>query len=152
LRCLAELRDRLAKFGLVLHPDKTRLLEFGRFAAIDRRKRGVGKPETFDFLGLTHICGRTRRGRFKVLRLTMRKRMAAKLREVKALLRKRWHWPVHELGRWLASVVRGHVEYFDVPGNGSRLHAFRIAIGRLWHRALRRRSQNARTRWKRMYR
>lgn len=149
VRFLAELRARFAKFGLKLHPDKTRLLEFGRFAAVNRERRGAGKPETFDFLGFTHICGRTRRGRFKVLRLTMRKRMAAKLREVKALLRKRWHWPVHEVGRWLASVVRGHVEYFGVPGNGPRLQAFRFAIGRLWYRALRRRSQNDRTSWKR---
>ena len=148
-RFLTELRERFAKFDLELHPDKTRLLEFGRFAAIDRKKRGDGKPETFDFLGFTHICWRTRKGRFRVQRQTMRKRFQAKLTEVAATFRKRWHWPTPKIGRWLGVVVRGHARYYGVPGNGPRLQAFRFAIGRLWYRALRRRSQNDRSNWKR---
>ncbi len=148
-RFLADLRERFAAFDLELHPDKTRLLEFGRFAANNRKKRGDGKPETFDFLGFTHICGRTRKGKFKVLRQTMRKRFQAKLKEVERLFRKRWHWSIPEVGRWLAAVVRGHVRYYGVPGNGPRISAFRFAIGRLWFRALRRRSQNDRSSWKR---
>ncbi len=148
-RFLTDLRERFAGFDLELHPDKTRLLEFGRFAANNRKKRGDGKPETFDFLGFTHICGRTRKGRFKVQRQTMRKKFQAKLKEVESLFRKRWHWPIPEVGRWLAAVVRGHVRYYGVPGNGARINAFRFAIGRLWYRALRRRSQNDRSNWAR---
>lgn len=148
-RFLSDLRERFAAFDLELHPDKTRLLEFGRFADDNRKQRGDGKPETFDFLGFTHICGRTRKGRFKVHRQTMRKRFQAKLKEVERLFRKRWHWPIPEVGRWLAAVVRGHVRYFGVPGNGPRITAFRFAIGRLWYRALRRRSQNDRSSWDR---
>ena len=151
-RFLVDLRERFVKFGLTLHPDKTRLLEFGRFAARDRRDRGDGKPPTFDFLGFTHICGRTRRGRFKVLRQTMRKRMTAKLKQVAAELRRRRHHPVPEVGKWLGAVVRGHIRYYGVPGNGPALTAFRFAIGRLWYRALRRRSQNDRSTWKRVQR
>lgn len=148
-RFLNELRERFTGFGLELHPEKTRLLEFGRFATINRKRRGNGKPETFDFLGFTHVCGRTRKGRFKVMRLTMRKRLQQKLKEVEDLFRKRWHWPIPEVGKWLAAVVRGHIRYYGVPGNGPRLQAFRFAIGRLWYRALRRRSQNDRSNWKR---
>ena len=148
-RFVAELGERFAKFGLELHPDKTRLLEFGRFAANNRKKRGAGKPETFDFLGFTHICGQTRMGRFKVQRQTMRKRFQQKLKEVQSLLRERWHWPIPEVGSWLAAVVRGHARYYGVPGNSPRLQAFRFAIGRLWYRALRRRSQNDRSSWQR---
>jgi group II intron reverse transcriptase/maturase len=148
-RFLADLRERLAGFDLTLHPEKTRLIEFGRFARQDRERRGKGKPETFDFLGFTHICGKTRRGRFKVQRKTMRKRFQRVLLEVETTLRKRWHWPIPQIGKWLAAVVRGHVRYFGVPGNGPRLTAFRFAIGRLWYRALRRRSQNDQTSWAR---
>lgn len=151
-RFLDELRERFARFDLTLHPDKTRLIEFGRFARKDREDRGDGKPETFDFLGFTHVCGKTRKGRFKVLRKTMRKRFQRVLSEVQSILRKRWHWPIPEIGKWLAAVVRGHVNYFGVPGNGPRVTAFRFAIGRLWYRALRRRSQNDRTDWKRAHR
>lgn len=148
-RFLADLRERFARFDLTLHPEKTRLIEFGRFARKNRERRGEGKPETFDFLGFTHICGKTRKGRFKVLRKTMRKRFQRILAKVQRTLRRRWHWPIPEVGKWLAAVVRGHVRYFGVPGNGPRITAFRFAIGRLWHRALRRRSQNDRTNWER---
>src|SRR6266545_7771940 len=116
-RFLDELRERFAKFGLGLHPDKTRLIEFGRYAAPNRQARGFGKPETFDFLGFTHICATTRAGRFWVRRITISKRMRAKLREVKDQLKARRHHPVPEQGRWLGSVVRGHRAYYAVPGN-----------------------------------
>jgi len=148
-RFLAALRERFAQFDLTLHPEKTRLIEFGRFARKDRERRGEGKPETFDFRGFTHICGKTRKGWFKVTRKTMRRRFQRVLAEVEATLRKRWHRPIPEIGKWLAAVVRGHVRYFGVPGNGPRITAFRFAIGRLGHRALRRRSQNDRTSWER---
>jgi len=148
-----ELTDRLREFHLELHPEKTRLLEFGRFAAGDRAKRGQGKPETFDFLGFTHICGKTRNGeRFTVLRQTMRKRMQAKLNEVKAELRRRMHDPIPELGKWLSSVVGGHIRYYGVSNNSKALATFRHQVGRLWHRALSRRSQNGHVRWDRMLR
>jgi RNA-directed DNA polymerase len=149
-RFLSELRERFARFDLELHPDKTRLIEFGRHAARTREQRGEGKPETFDFLGFTHACGRTRLGWFKVLRQTARKRLRIKLREVAATLRERLHWPVPELGAWLASVVRGHARYFGVPGNGRALAAFRHWVGWYWGRALRRRSQADRITWKQM--
>jgi group II intron reverse transcriptase/maturase len=150
---LAALRQRFAKFGLTLHPDKTRLIEFGPFAAANRRKRGLGKPETFDFLGFTHICGTKRSNRrFTVLRQTMRKRLAAKLVEVKAELRRRMHDPVPEVGRWLRSVVAGHVRYYGVPTNGRALARFRFRVAWLWHRALCRRSQRGRVTWQRMNR
>ena len=116
-RFLHDLRERFAKFGLELHPGKTRLIEFGRFAAANRQKRGDGKPETFDFLGFTHICAKMRDGRFWVRRITVSKRMRAKLAEVKDQLRQRRHQPVPEQGRWLGSVVRGHCAYYAVPGN-----------------------------------
>ena len=116
-RFLHDLRERFAKFGLELHPGKTRLIEFGRFAAANRQKRGAGKPETFDFLGFTHICAKMRDGRFWVRRITVSKRVRAKLAEVKDQLRRRQHLPVPEQGRWLASVVRGHCAYYAVPGN-----------------------------------
>ena len=129
---LAALRQRFAKFGLELHPDKTRLIEFGQWAAHNRRKRGLGKPETFDFLGFTHICGTKRsNGRFTVLRQTMRKRLTAKLAEVKAELRRRMHDPVPDVGRWLRSVVRGHLQYYGVPMNGPALGTFRFQVVRL---------------------
>jgi RNA-directed DNA polymerase len=149
-RFLAELRERLAKFALELHPDKTRLIEFGRFAAERRRARGLGKPETFDFLGFTHICAKMRDARFWVRRITISKRVRAKLREVKDQLKQRRHQPVPEQGRWLASVVRGHMAYYAVPGNRSTVAAFRTQVTRHWHKALRSRSQRSCLDWRRM--
>src|SRR5258707_10538037 len=134
---LAELTERFRKFSLELHPDKTQLLEFGRFAARNRKQRGEGKPETFAFLGFTHICGKTRsNGYYTVLRQTIRKRMQAKLSEVKDELRRRMHDPIPEVGQWLRAVVGGHIRYYGVPMNGSALSAFRLRTGLLWHQAL----------------
>jgi RNA-directed DNA polymerase len=151
-RFLAELRERFAKFGLELHPDKTRLIEFGRFAAKNRQVRGLGKPETFDFLGFTHICARMRDGRFWVRRITISKRMRAKLREVKDQLKRRRHQPIPEQGRWLASVVRGYRAYYAVPGNRVAVASFRTQVTKLWHKTLERRSQRTRISWARMNR
>ena len=151
-RFLVELRERFAQFGLELHPDKTRLIRFGRFAAQDRRARCETKPETFNFLGFTHCCARTRKGKFMVLRQTMRKRWQAKLHEVKAELRRRLHTPVPEQGAYLRSVVRGHVQYYGVPMNGQAIGAFRRALARTWWRVLRRRSQGNHLPWRRMRR
>jgi RNA-directed DNA polymerase len=149
---LSDLRERLAKFSLELHPDKTRLIEFGRNAARSRAARGVGKPETFDFLGFTHFCGKTKNGRFWMKRKTISKRMRAKLAEVKDQLRRRMHHPIPEQGRWLASVVRGHLAYYAVPGNTDSVAAFRTQVTRLWFKTLRRRSQRNRLNWARMSR
>src|SRR6202167_6111767 len=150
---LAELTERFRKFSLELHPDKTRLLEFGRFAARNRKKRGEGKPETCAFLGFTHICGKTRsNGYYTVLRQTIRKRMQAKLSEVKDELRRRMHDPIPEVGQWLRAVVGGHIRYYGVPMNDSALSAFRLRTGLLWHQALSRRSQKGHVRWDRMRR
>jgi RNA-directed DNA polymerase len=148
-----ELSERFAKFHLELHPEKTRLLEFGPMAAGFRRKRGLGKPETFDFLGFTHICG-TKRGtrRFTVRRQTSRRRLQAKLNEVKAELRRRMHDPIREQGAWLRSVVGGHIRYYGVPTNGHALGIFRLQVGWLWMRTLRRRSQTHHLPWTRMHR
>jgi group II intron reverse transcriptase/maturase len=152
-RFWAELIERFRKFCLELHPEKTRLLEFGPYAAGNRKRLGQGKPETFNFLGFTHICGKKRsNGRFTVLRQTIRKRLQAKLSEVKAELRRRMHDPILEVGKWLRSVVGGHIRYYGVPMNGPALHLFRFQVGRLWHRALSRRSQNGRVLWDRMRR
>src|SRR6266545_1420035 len=151
-RFWSELRERFARFGLELHPDKTRLIEFGRFAARNRAARGLGKPETFDFLGFTHICGKTRDGRFWLRRTTISKRMRAKLREVGDQLKRRRHQPIPVQGRWLASVVRGHMAYYAVPGNIDAVAAFRTQVMRHWYKALRRRSQKTRTTWERMSR
>jgi group II intron reverse transcriptase/maturase len=148
---LTELRERFAKFGLELHPDKTRLIEFGRNADWKRRKRGAGKPETFAFLGFTHICERSK-GRFWVKRITIAKRMRAKLREVKAELRRRRYLPVPEQGAWMRSVVQGHAVYYAVPGNSDAVVAFRTEVARHWFKALRRRSQRTRLTWARMNR
>ena len=148
-RFLSDLRKRFAKFSLELHPDKTRLIEFGRFAAKNRRGRGLAKPETFDFLGLTHVCGKTRDGRFWLRRITIKKRMRAKLKQVKAELRRRRHWPIPEQGRWLASVLRGHLNYYAVPGNIDSVTAFRDQIRWHWIQTLRRRSQRHRMTWER---
>jgi len=151
-RFLAELGERLAKFGLELHSEKTRLLEFGPYAAENRRRAGEGKPETFNFLGFTHICGKKRNGRFTVVRHTIRKRVQAKLGEVKAELRRRLHAPIPVVGAWLRRVIQGHLQYYGVPMNGSALSTFCFQVGRLWYRALRRRSQTARLNWERMRR
>jgi RNA-directed DNA polymerase len=142
--------ERLGRFGLKLHPDKTRLIEFGRFARNNRSRRGQGKPDTFDFLGFTHCCGTTRRGKFMVLRLTSAKRLRAKLLAVKTELRRRMHRPIAEQGQYLRAVVAGHGRYFAVPCNGARVQAFRVQVGRLWHRTLCRRSQTKHLSWKRM--
>jgi group II intron reverse transcriptase/maturase len=150
-RFLQELSERFAKFRLELHPEKTRLLEFGRFAAENRRRRGLGKPETFDFLGFTHICARKREnGYFTVLRQTIRSRLQAKLNEVKAQLRRRMHHPIREQGAWLRSVVGGHIRYYGVPMNGPALRTFRHQVGLLWLRTLRRRGQQHPVTWERM--
>jgi RNA-directed DNA polymerase len=149
---LIVLRERLGQFGLTLHPDKTRLLEFGRYAAQNRQERGQGKPETFQFLGLVHSCGRTRKGEFRVHRHTAADRLRAKLREVKAELRRRRHDPVPEVGHYLAAVVRGHYQYYGIPGNGRAIARFRDEVNRHWHRALSRRSQKGSVRWERMKR
>jgi group II intron reverse transcriptase/maturase len=149
---LSDLRERLSKFSLELHPDKTRLIEFGRNAARTRASRGAGKPETFDFLGFTHFCGKAKNGHFWVRRKTISKRMRAKLAEVKDQLRRRMHLPIPEQGRWLASVVRGHLAYYAVPGNIDTVAAFRTQVTRLWFKALRRRSQRNRLNWTRMNR
>jgi RNA-directed DNA polymerase len=143
-RFLRELRERFAKFCLELHPDKTRLLEFGRFAAENRSRRGEGKPETFDFLGFTHCCDKTRKGRFIVLRQTKKKRMRRKLKEVKTKLRQRLHDPIHEVGTYLRRVVQGHFRYYGVPRNGPALTAFRHTVVWMWWRSVERRTQRHR--------
>jgi len=147
-----EVTERLAHFGLKLHESKTRLIEFGRFARQNCRRRGGSKPPTFDFLGFTHCCGKTRKGKFTVLRLTSAKRMRAKLRAVKEQLRRRMHQSVAEQGRYLRAVVAGHSRYFGVPRNGQRIGRFRHEVVRLWHRTLCRRSQTHRMQWARMQR
>src|SRR5919198_166463 len=152
-RFWVELAERFRKFHLELHPEKTRLLEFGPYAAESRKQRGLGKPETFNFLGFTHICGRKRsNGRFTVRRQTIRKRLQAKLSAVKTELRRRMHDPVPAVGTWLRSVVGGHIRYYGVPTNSHALHIFRFQVGRLWHRTLSRRSQTGRVTWDRMRR
>jgi RNA-directed DNA polymerase len=149
----AELEERMKKFNLELHPEKTRLLEFGPFAIDNRKRRGEGKPETFNFLGFTHICVKKRsNGMYTVLRQTIRKRVQAKLSEVKAELRRRMHEPIPEQGKWLEAVVRGHIRYYGVPMNTPALVLFRFRVGWLWHRALSKRSQNGRVPWDRMRR
>ena len=150
---LVDLKQRFTQFGLDLHPEKTRLIEFGRSAASNRGRRGQGKPETFNFLGFTHSCGKTRKtGSFVVLRRTMRKRMQAKLQDVKAELRQRRHMTVGEQADYLRALVQGHIQYYGVPRNSPALVAFRWAIGRLWWRSLGRRSQRGRIPWARMRR
>jgi hypothetical protein len=151
-RFLADLRDRFARFWLGLHPDKTRLIEFGRFAAAGRRSRGAGKPETFGFLGFTHACVRTRNGRFRLGRVTEKKRMRAKRRSVRAEMRRRMHLPIREQGAWLRSVYTGHLNYYAVPGNSEAIGTFRHWLVRDWWRVLRRRSQRSSLSWTRMSR
>jgi RNA-directed DNA polymerase len=151
-RFLDDLRERLARFGLELHPDKTRLIEFGRHAARRRKARGLGKPETFDFLGFTHISGKTKWGNFWLKRITITKRMRAKLREVNDQLKRRRHQPIPVQGQWLRSVVQGHLAYYAVPGNIDAVTTFRSQATRHWFKALRRRSQRTRLNWERMNR
>jgi RNA-directed DNA polymerase len=151
-RFLRELKERMRKFHLELHPEKTRLVEFGRFAAQNRKQRGEGKPETFNFLGFTHICGSNRRGRFTVQRQTIRKRMQAKLQAIGLQLRKRMHDPVEEVGQWLRAVVGGHYRYYGVPTNSVALRNFRHRVSCLWRKVLGRRSQLGYVTWKRMQR
>src|SRR5262245_20198666 len=141
---------RVEEFALSLHPDKTRLIEFGRYAADRRAQRGLGKPETFKFLGFIFICGRTRKGKFQLKRKSRRDRMRAKLSEIKGELRRRMHQPIPELGRWLAQVIRGYFAYHAVPTNFPALSAFRHYVMRLWLRTLRRRSQKDYFTWARM--
>jgi group II intron reverse transcriptase/maturase len=147
-----ELAERLAEFGLKLHPEKTRLIEFGRFAMQNAKTRGQGKPETFNFLGFTHCCGRTRKGKFTVIRQTMRQRLLKKLNAVSEELRRRRHEPLPDQGHYVRAVVQGHVNYFGVPFNSPAIHAFRHQVIRRWHQWLNRRSQRASVTWERMKR
>ena len=147
-----ELAERLARFGLKLHPEKTRLIEFGRFAMQNQRTRGQGKPETFNFLGFTHCCGQTREGKFTVIRKTMRQRMLKKLKAISEELQRRRHEPIPDQGRYVHAVVQGHIRYYGVPFNSPALHAFRHQVIRRWHQWLNRRSQRASVTWERMKR
>jgi group II intron reverse transcriptase/maturase len=151
-RFLSLLRDRLQEFALQLPPDKTRLIEFGRYAAQTRQRKGLGKPEPFNVLGFTHICGKTRPGRFQILRKSRRDRRMAKLKAIKNELRRRMHWPIPEQGRWLKQVLTGDSADHAVPTNDRSLGAFRDHIIRLWAQTLRRRSQRHRLVWERMIR
>jgi RNA-directed DNA polymerase len=149
-RFLDEMRKRLREFALSLHSEKTRLIEFGRFAAERCKRRGLGKPETFNFLGFTFICGKTRSGKFQIKRKTRGDRMRAKLREIKQALRRCMHRPIPEQGKWLGQVVRGYFNYHAVPTNGQALDVFRHHVTDLWRRTLRRRSQKDGFTWTRM--
>jgi len=146
------LKERMSKFDLRLQSDKTRLIEFGRFAAPNREKRGEGKPETFTFLGFTYSCGKTRKGKFCVLRQTVQKRMRAKLREVKTELKRRMHEPVPDQGKWLRVILLGHYRYYGVPRNSPALGAFRQEVVMLWRRILKKRGQKSKITWERMNR
>lgn len=149
---LAELKERMLKFSLELHPEKTRILEFGRFADHNRKRRGLGKPETFNFLGFTHICGKIKGNNktFTVRRHTIAKKMRSKLSDVKMKLRIRMHQPIPEQGKWLKSVIDGHCRYYGVPTNLQQLVAFRYEVAKIWFRTLMRRSQKSKLTWKRM--
>jgi RNA-directed DNA polymerase len=150
-RFLRDFRERLVKFGLELHPDKTRLIEFGRLAFRDRKRRGEGKPETFIFLGFTHHCGHLRSsGAFTVWRITATKRMVAKLKAIKAELQRRKHHRTSEVGEWLRKVIVGYYQYHAVPGNSSQLRLFRRRVCRLWRSVLIRRSERAQVGWDRL--
>jgi group II intron reverse transcriptase/maturase len=151
-RFWAALRERFAEFGLALHEEKTRLIEFGRFAAQSREARGLSKPETFEFLGFTHLSAKSRAGWFKLQRITSKKRLRAKLRTVKTELMRRRHLPIAEQGQWLRSVVCGHSAYYAVPDNSQAITAFRNGVTRHWRRALSRRGQRGRVNWNRMRR
>jgi group II intron reverse transcriptase/maturase len=149
-RLLDEMRERLGKFALTLHPEKTRLIEFGRFAAERRERRGLGKPETFNFLGFTFICGKTRAGKFQIKRKTRRDRMRTKLKMIKAEMWRRVHQPIPAQGKWLWYVVQGYFNYHAVPTNARALDVFRHHVSDLWRRTLKRRSQKDRPTWARM--
>ena len=149
-RFLADLRDRLARFGLELAAEKTRLIEFGRFAAHNRRSRGQAKPETFDFLGFKHICSKTRNGRFMLKRITSVPGCRPSCARSRIELRRRRHHPIPDQGRWLGSVVRGHMAYYAVPGNADAMIAFHDQVTRHWHKSLKRRSQRHNLPWTRM--
>jgi RNA-directed DNA polymerase len=146
-RFLADLRERFAEFGMELAEEKTRLIEFGRFAARNRARRGDRKPETFEFLGFTHMCAKDRHGRFKLRRTTSKKKMRAKLRSVKAEMMRRRDFPIPNQGRWLSRVLQGHYNYYAVPDNSDALRGFRRRLVRHWRRALSRRSQKGRMSW-----
>lgn len=148
-KMLAALKERMAKYGLALNEDKTRLIEFGRFAADNRSRRGERRPETFDFLGFTHYCSRTRKGRFMVKRKTQGKRLRRKLNELREEAKRRMHQPVAEQHKWLCQVLRGHYAYFGLPCNFRSLRTFLWEVRRLWHRALRRRDRERRLTWAR---
>lgn len=149
---LAAMQERLAKFGLTLNAKKTRLIEFGRFAAVNRKRRGQDKPETFDFLGFTHCCSTTRQGKYKILRLTVKKRMRVKTAQIRVELMKRRHRPIAEVGRWLNRVVQGYLNYHAVPGNLYRLRSMCSEIERAWRHSLMRRSQRPKMPWSRFQR
>jgi len=149
---LVELEKRFLQFNLQLHKNKTRLIEFGRFAAQNRKRQGKGKPETFDFLGFTHVCGKSRNGKFIINRHSIGKRIRAKLMGLKIELRRRLHRPVPDVGKWLRVVLLGHYRYYGLPGNSRKLEAFRYHLSRLWYRTLLRRSQRNRLNWERMNR
>jgi RNA-directed DNA polymerase len=152
VRFRTELQQRLERFGLELHPDKTRLLRFGSFAATDRRARGEGKPETFDFLGFTHICGKTRAGKFLLVRRTSKQRMRARLKAIREGLLRQRHLPVEVQGQRLEAVLRGYFAYHAVPTNMHRLSSFRTEVLRAWRHALRRRGQRSPVTWRRLSR
>lgn len=147
---LKALKERLRKFSLELHPEKTRLIEFGRYAAQRRKKRGDGKPETFTFLGFTHICGKTPNDKFMVIRQTIKKKMQAKMKLLKAELKRRMHEPLKKVGGWLSKVLNGHYQYYGVPGNSLALYSFRYQVCRCWRTTLMRRSQKGYITWQRM--
>ena len=149
-RFRAELRDRLKKFSLELHPDKTRLIRFGRYARKDCEKDGRKKPETFNFLGFTHYCGTSRKGKFMVCRITIKKRLKAKLYEVKIELRKRMHQSIKEQTEWLSAVIRGYYQYHAIPGNYKAISTYRYLITRIWYKTLKCRSQKSKLNWERM--
>ena len=148
-RFLEAMKERFAKFGLELHPQKTRLIEFGRYAEVRRKKRGLGKPETFDFLGFTHCCSKTRKGEFKILRLTIKKRLRATLADIREKLKRKRHEPIAQVGAWLTRVLRGYFNYHAVPDNLKRLSSLRYEVCRAWLQQLRRRSQKGKMTWER---
>ncbi len=150
-RFLSELRERLESFALQVHSEKTRIVEFGRYAAERRERRGLGKPETFTFLGFVHICGTSSNGKYLLLRRTRRDRLRATLRPIKERLRRRMHDPIPDIGRWLQSIVRGYFAYHAIPTNYSSLSAFRHHLIAIWRKTLRRRSQRDGSTWARMY-
>jgi hypothetical protein len=150
LQFLEDLRVRLREFHLELHPEKTRVLEFGRKATSRRAQRGERKPESFDFLGFTHSCSRHRSGSFMILRLPVKARMRRTLRHLKQELRRRMHWPVREVGPWLTSVLRGYYQYFGVPATYRVLNSFRFQVLSRWRQVLRRRGQRDKSTWARM--